>query len=329
MRIKALHAATSVCLVVLPGVVSRSEGAWMWTALDCPLGTVTTPKGVSGGKIVGSYLDASKKTHGFLYDNGAWSTIEPAGAIAGDATAICGNSIVGSYMYTIGSSHLIFMGDAYVYNGNTYESLGSALQGENASPTGIDGTTIVGNFISGINPEPPVQNPDFVTGNFVYNGITLASLNAPGSQATILYGISDSKIVGKYWTTAPGSRGFLYDSATQTWSDLRFQPTNERVTPYGIEGDRIVGSYSVAIVVPPGYVTYKNCGFYYDGSVWQSLSYPGAAATYARAISGNDIVGYYTDAGGVQHGFLLTVPEPVTISLLAVGGLLIARRRHA
>jgi hypothetical protein len=69
-------------------------------------------------------------------------------------------------------------------------------------------------------------------------------------------------------------------------------------------------------------------GFYYDGTTWFSLSYPGSRSTVARAISGNNIVGYYTDADGTQHGFILTVPEPTTLSLLALGGLLIARRRN-
>ena len=54
----------------------------------------------------------------------------------------------------------------------------------------------------------------------------------------------------------------------------------------------------------------------------------GPFGTAAIEISGNNIVGFYTDASGNSHGFLATVPEPSTFALAvaAFGGLMLRCR---
>ncbi|MCK4658531.1 MAG: PEP-CTERM sorting domain-containing protein [Phycisphaerae bacterium] len=69
-------------------------------------------------------------------------------------------------------------------------------------------------------------------------------------------------------------------------------------------------------------------GFLYDGSSWTTLDYPGAIYTHVYGIDGANIVGHYRDASGDYHGFSYTIPEPATLSLLVLGGLLMARRRR-
>ena len=58
---------------------------------------------------------------------------------------------------------------------------------------------------------------------------------------------------------------------------------------------------------------------------------PDSIHTSARGIYGNTIVGEYADQNNIYHGFILTVPEPSALSLLAVGlgGLAILRRRRS
>jgi hypothetical protein len=58
---------------------------------------------------------------------------------------------------------------------------------------------------------------------------------------------------------------------------------------------------------------------------------PDSIHTGARGIDGNTIVGEYADQNNVYHGFILTVPEPSAVSLLAVGlgGLAMMRRRRS
>ena len=46
----------------------------------------------------------------------------------------------------------------------------------------------------------------------------------------------------------------------------------------------------------------------------------GVHGTYARGISGNNVVGLYEDSSSRSHGFITTiVPEPSTFALLGIG----------
>jgi hypothetical protein len=86
----------------------------------------------------------------------------------------------------------------------------------------------------------------------------------------------------------------------------------------GIDGGNIVGSYETN----SGDCYYH--GFLYNGTNWITLDMPGASTTMAFDIDGSTIVGWYTDNSSgnyhPQHGFLY-VPEPSTLTLLALGGL--------
>ena len=88
---------------------------------------------------------------------------------------------------------------------------------------------------------------------------------------------------------------------------------------YGIDDGNIVGSY---------YDGSGNHGFSYDGSTYTTLDVPGANS-YAEAfgIDAGNIVGWYNDGSGA-HGFLAPIPEPATLSLLTLGGLMLLRRRR-
>ena len=87
---------------------------------------------------------------------------------------------------------------------------------------------------------------------------------------------------------------------------------------YGIDGGNIVGYYSDSRAIH---------GFSYDGTTYTTLDVPGATDTFLIGIDGSNIVGYYYEDGNV-HGFLATIPEPTTLSLLAVGLLMACRRRR-
>ena len=91
---------------------------------------------------------------------------------------------------------------------------------------------------------------------------------------------------------------------------------------YAIDGSNIVGWYEDG--------GGNNHGFNYDISTntYTTLDVPGAADTYAHSIDGGNIVGWYVAHGGGIYGFLAAIPEPATLSLLSLGGLILLRRRR-
>jgi hypothetical protein len=63
-------------------------------------------------------------------------------------------------------------------------------------------------------------------------------------------------------------------------------------------------------------------GFLYDGQTWTYLDCPGAAFTTLLGGDGTSFVGR-TDLGA----FIYTIPEPATLLLLTLGGLMLKKRR--
>ena len=143
---------------------------------------------------------------------------------------------------------------------------------------------------------------------------TYTTLDVPGTNnETYARGIDGMNIVGYYYSG--GSHGFSYDGTTYTTLDV---PGASHTYAYGIDGGNIVGRYYDA-----GYH-----GFSYDGSTYTPFDVPGASRTGASGIDGSNIVGSYNDGSGSNHGFLAVIPEPTTLSLLAVGMLMACRRRR-
>ena len=72
-------------------------------------------------------------------------------------------------------------------------------------------------------------------------------------------------------------------------------------------------------------------GYIYDGSTYTALDFPEgsggvSSGTYPRDIDGGNIVGRYHDSR--NRGFIATIPEPTTLSLVAMGTLILLRRRR-
>ena len=150
---------------------------------------------------------------------------------------------------------------------------------------------------------------------FLYDGTTWTKLSYPEAKNTESTGVSGNNIVGTYYDDIGGvHHGYVYNGTT--WTTLDY-PGARYTHVSGIDGNTMVGFYT-------GNDTH---GFLYNGSTWTTFDYPGAAGIQPADIDGNNVVGLYNDSSGI-HSFLLPTPEPATLSLLALGGLALVRRKR-
>jgi hypothetical protein len=160
--------------------------------------------------------------------------------------------------------------------------------------TGIDGDNIVGY--------------DSLGHGFLFDGTNFTTLDMPGAESTYIFGIDGDNIVG-FYEDGSHRHGFLYDGADWTTLDAF---GGYGTTIFGIDGDNIVGTSS-------GWATQT---WLYDGENWAPIHTLGGVPS---DISGDKIVGYYPGSGA--SSYVYTIPEPATMVLFGLGGLVLRRRR--
>jgi len=148
------------------------------------------------------------------------------------------------------------------------------------------------------------------------NGTNYVSFDVPGSVDTQAEGINNlGMIVGVASSTNRATwQGFLKNGSTYTSINV---PGAVSTWANGInDAGEIVGDYSDGT---------HSYGFLETGGTYTTFNVPGATDTYVQGINDSGlIVGYFDDAAG-RYGFLATsVPEPASLTLAAIGGLVIA-----
>jgi len=282
-----------------------------WVVLDFPGAESTSAFGIDGHTIVGRYGDSSGRTHGFIYDGLGWITLDFPGATDTRLYAIEGSRIGGRFTDASGTH-------GFLYDGTDW----TTLDGPGAFRTavlGIEGQTAVGTYIISAPEGPGAQ-----AYGFSFDGGDLRTIAKPGATFTVIAGIDGGKMVGH-----ADYHGFLYDGAT--WTDIEHPYARGPwfSFPHGIDGDNIVGTYwgyRDALDGRPGeQPTYH--GYFFDGEAFRPLDFPGSLGTYPSGIDGVTIVGSYSDGSG-RHGFIYTIPEPATILLLGLGGMVLLGRHR-
>ncbi|HEX2972871.1 MAG TPA: hypothetical protein VHP11_11090 [Tepidisphaeraceae bacterium] len=267
-----------------------------FTTLEMP-GSVaqygTCPLGVDRTSIVGIYYTADSRSHGFLYNGSSWTSLDYPGAVETCAYGVSGSRIIGTYVDASLQTH------GFLYDGSAWRSL-DVPGGEQTMAFGIDGETIVGYYM-----QPNGYGAS--ARGFVYDGSTYTMLQNPAAAFSFAMDIEAGRILVHSAKDDGSTYNSLYDGTG--WRDLAF-PAG---TAYGISGNQIVAS------------DLKH-SYMLDGTDLTCLDVPGAQVTVVHGISNGTVVGRY-HTGGVVHGFVATVPEPLSIVLLAVGGLLLGRRR--
>jgi probable HAF family extracellular repeat protein len=299
-----------------------------YTTLTDPLGTNgTVPFDINdSGQIVGNYVDSNGVLHGFLYSNGAYTSItDPS------ARTTAGDQGFGTYAHSINDSGQIvgYYVDAttnsvrgFLYSGGpngTYTTLEDPLaDGGNTVSFGInDLGQIVGYYYGGGGWQA-----------FLYSGGTNGTYttlpndpSAPGGVAPLA--INDlGQIVGYYNDSNGNSQAFLYSNGIYT----TLVPPGASGTD--VDGDGIVASgINNAGQVVGWYHDNSGIehGFLYSGgtngtytTLDDSSTTPGTTLVGPHLIDGtaaggiNDlgqIVGYYHGISGIS-GFLAN-PIPV------------------
>jgi probable HAF family extracellular repeat protein len=230
------------------------------------------------------------------------------------------DQIVGSYADKDGRYH------GYIFDADsgTYTTLDD--------PFGAGGT-----FASGINDRGLVVgsylDADNLSGHyhgFLYNGRTYTTLDDPlGTGSTYAYGINGAGLVVGRYIDHTGTHGFIYNPNGGTYTTLDDPLATNGTQAYGINSaGLIVGTYLVSDT-PHGFLYNPN------GGTYTTLDDPLAAegdpfringGTIAAGINGaGQIVGFYEDSNGDEHGFLYnggiytTLDDPEAFDTTAFG----------
>ncbi len=133
------------------------------------------------------------------------------------------------------------------------------------------------------------------------------------------YGIWGDQVVGVWAYGYGAGRGFTYEA--DTWSSIHPEGTDSSLLT-GISGDTAVGFSNLE---------FGNIGvssFLYDASGVTWIDCPFGPTAQAWGIYGDTIVGIYRETlGGDDRGFILTIPEPASLTLVLIGAVGLMGRR--
>jgi hypothetical protein len=154
------------------------------------------------------------------------------------------------------------------------------------------------------------------------------AISADGSTVVGFVGDGLDVINAFRWTE---SEGMSYLMPEEEMGSCLYNLANDVSANGGI----IVGWYNVFT----DYDVYKNAFIWDTTNGWQDLTavaigqyninLRSCRLTDAIGISedGTQIYGYGLNASGIQEGFILTIPEPATLALLTLGGMVLRRKR--
>jgi hypothetical protein len=154
------------------------------------------------------------------------------------------------------------------------------------------------------------------------------TLDFPKSaDATYVYGIEGGKVVGAYTDAAGAVHGFLMEGGNFTTLDDAQGIANgvPNTAAYGVSGHDIAGDYLFDNKDNPD-ITSAGAYRYRDGK-FETLNDPdaGPLGTSATGIDGGNVVGWYVDELGLEHGFFYdganytTVDAPDGVGTYAQG----------
>jgi len=274
-----------------------------FTTIDVPGATTTIPIDTnSAGDIVGRYVSAADlNTHGFLLSKGVFTTIDfPASNFTVTAGIDRCGDIVGMYRLLSDPStarHGFLLSEGEF---TTIDPPGSVFTNAlGINPRG----DIVGRFCT---TTPCASDGGNVHGFLRTPSGDFTTIDFPDAIGTNAWKIdSQGQILGGSTGADGSSHIFLLKPDGFTTIDppggLALFRDNGGINPSGA----LVGIY--CDTAPCTNASKDDHGFLFSAGEFTPINYPDAPESGAFSINARgDIVGYYVDASGIIHGFLLS-----------------------
>lgn len=287
---------------------------FVFAPLAVPGASSTTPFGLNDhGQIVGSYVDASGHTHGFLDTTGRFTTLDAPGASSTVALGVNNlGQVVGNFVDSAGVEH------------GFVEKLGqfTSIDAPGATATSVTGINDKGQLVGNDTPATAARiRQDIFTevaGQFSTIAVPgFADGPAAPIGGTYLFadGISDQGWIAITAHNAPGtgSGAAFIDQGGQF---TPIQPPGAALPPVvrGISSNGVVvGDFNDSTGAQHGYVDV-------NGS-FTTVDAPGGTWTDVSGINrGGEIVGMSIDSAGQTHGFVAHPGATVPIAPQSVLG---------
>jgi PEP-CTERM motif len=177
---------------------------------------------------VGNYAETINSDHGFIYNSGAYTSLDVPGRLSvwsiNDSGQIIGTS----------------ENRGFIYSGDAYTILDPPGSTGSGAPLGINQSgEVVGSYIVSGVPAPPCCSSALA--GFLYSNGAYTTLDVPGSSETYdASGINDSGQIIGYFAIGFANYGYLYSNGVYTILDV----PGPSAVPMAInDSGQIVGFY--------------------------------------------------------------------------------------
>ena len=234
-----------------------------------------------GGDIVGRYYNSDGSHHGFLLQNGTFSTIDFPGAVITDPEWISESRVIVGY-YNDGSFNHGFQLIGGRFNTIDYPGFPDTI---------VAGIGLDGDMVGGASNSFGTEFHGFLLRHGNFSLIDFPSSSVTFQEATM---IAAGRIVGGYLDAA-GSHGYVLADGNFKSIDCPNAPGGVFLSAIDFFG-RVAGQMATADGHSHGLVVSKGECI--------AVDYPDSTATYANSINAfGNVAGRYTDTGGQTHGF--------------------------
>jgi len=300
-------------LALLSGAAAAED---RFITFDYPGATSTTSWGVNAeGVVVGSYVDSSGSTHGFLLREGKFTSVDYPGAVYTSAQGInTQGDIVGCHIEDATRIPNSIGCHGFLLHQGAFISVDAPGKYGTMAVRINDAGQIVGCVHDDTGPGGTMSNDGLHAVRYSNGAFTQLSMGMTMDYSLTADGSVTTGIVMMDGVT----HGYLSRGDTVVPFDFPFAALTNPfdMTP---SGDTIVGGYIDRANATHGFLLRLGDSSGAFGGLtgpfeFITIDYPGATRTVARGINPRgDVVGNYVDAAGKTHGFFLSAVGAVIV----------------